>query len=97
MRDIVPKCSEVIKHNGLVEVAELGLEQLLCPGVYKVPYSSVYQVCWGRISSCKEGKVISWLSVRIRRGREVKEKQFHPSFNIEAVGKNIKWETGTEI
>ena len=29
------------------------------------PHPEVYQVCWGRISSCKEGKEISWLWGRI--------------------------------
>ena len=30
----------------------------------------VYQVCWGRISSCEEGKGISWLLGRIKRGKK---------------------------
>ena len=47
---------------------------------HKVPYGKVYQVCWGRISSCEEAK-------------RKKEKQFHLPCDIEAVGKNIKWES----
>ena len=38
-------------------------------GLYKVSYSGgggVYQFCWGRISSCEEGKRISKLWGRIR-------------------------------
>ena len=45
-------------------------------GVYKIPYSplpwgegEVYQVCGGRISSCEEGKGISRLWGKIKRGR----------------------------
>ena len=39
-------------------------------GVYKVPYSplgegGVYEVCWGRILSCEEGKGISLMRGRI--------------------------------
>ena len=39
----------------------------LCTGAYKVPYSAPLgggggcEVCWGRISSCEEGKGISLL------------------------------------
>ena len=29
------------------------------------PRAGVYQVCWGRISICEEGKGISWLLGRI--------------------------------
>ena len=51
----------------------------------------VYQVCWGRISSCEEGKGISWLWGRILRWEKGNGKQYHLPFNIEAIGKNIKW------
>ena len=57
----------------------------------KVPYSiggiEVYQVCCGRISSCKEGKEISWLW----GGKKGKGKQYNVPFMIKAVGENIKW------
>ena len=65
--------------------------------MYKVLYppggGGGYQVFWRRISSCDEGKEISRLSGRIYRGKKGpgKGKQYHLSYNIEAVGKNIKW------
>ena len=50
----------------------------------------VYQVCWGRISSCEEKKKISWLWGRIQHGEKGKEKQYNLHYNIKAVGKKIK-------
>ena len=59
----------------------------------------VYQVCWGRISSCEKGKE-SWLWGRIESGKKGKGKPISSSLSsIKAVGKNIKWGIGevTEI
>ena len=57
-----------------------------------------YQVCWGRISSCEEGKGISWLFRRIYGKMGMgKWKQYHLLFNIEAVGGKISsWAEGKE-
>ena len=44
--------------------------------------------------SLKQGKGISWLLGRIKRGKEGKEKQYHLPFNIKALGKNIQWGKG---
>ena len=69
--------------------------------MYKVPYKvgEEYQVCWGRVSSCEEGNIMA--AGKIIMWKKGKGKQYHLPYNIEAVGKNIKWESvmrkGTEI
>ena len=64
-------------------------------GAYKISYHSppgggIYQVCWGRISSCEEGRGISWLLGRKQHEIKIKGKQDHLPYNIKAVGKNIR-------
>ena len=49
----------------------------------KIMRGEVYQVCWGRISICEEGKEISRLWGRKKRGK--KWKQYNLHYNIEAV------------
>ena len=58
---------------------------LIPPG----PWRAVYQVCCGKISSCEEGKWISWQLWEENTWK--KGKQYHLPYNIKAVGKNIKW------
>ena len=48
----------------------------------------------GGILRCEERKEISWLWGRIYRGQKGRMKQYPLPFDIEAVGKNIKWSKG---
>ena len=59
--------------------------QLSPPGVHKV---EVYQVCWGRISSCEDGR--EYYDFKEKYNVE-KEKQYYLPYYINVVGKNIKW------
>ena len=59
-----------VAHAGQVQVAGLmnkpgGLAHRLGPLAHLAGVYKVYQVCRGRISSCEEGKGISWLWERI--------------------------------
>ena len=56
-----------------------------------------YQVCWGRISRCEEGKRISWLLGKKKTLKNGKEKQYHLPYNIKAVGKNNKRRKGRKF
>ena len=53
----------------------------------------VYQVCWGRILSCEEGKGISmlWEECNVEKG---KGEEYHHPYNINALGKISRGEEG---
>ena len=67
--------------------------------VYPSPFGGggVYQECWGRISSCEEGKLISWLWEEYNVEKRERGKQYQLPYNIEAVEKTIKSGEGDGI
>ena len=57
----------------------------------------IYEVCWGGISSCVEGRGISWLcSGEEYNVKKVNGEQYHLPYDIKAIGKNISWGIGEE-
>ena len=55
--------------------------------MHKVPPR---ELCWGKISSCEEEEG----NIKAVERQKGKGKQYHLSYDIKAVGKNIKLERG---
>ena len=61
---------------------------LLFTGMYKVPY---YQVCWEEYQEVKRGREYHGCEEEYNMEKRERGKQYHLPYNIEGVGKKIKW------
>ena len=52
----------------------------------------VYEVCWEEFQVVKRGREYHGCGEENNMGKKERGKQYHLTYNIQAFGKNIKWE-----